>query len=151
MFVPAILVITLIYIVVCHLTDFRTDSKGDKQLIDSIMEDDVKTTLIEPLYYTFKQKSYRFKGSKFAILDDVNNQVRSISGESVMHYILWTLMAASVILEMVLFSPKLGDMNLPGEKPTVEGVVKQLQGVTQDENDAQQETEDTENTANPAE
>ena len=68
-----------------------------------------------------------------------------------MHYILWTLMAASVILEMVLFSPKLGDMNLPGEKPTVEGVVKQLQGVTQDENDAQQETEDTENTANPAE
>ena len=151
MFVPAILVITLIYIVVCHLTDFRTDSKGDKQLIDSIMEDDVKTTLLEPLHYTFKQKSYRFKGSKFAILDDVNNQVRSISGESVMHYILWTLMVASVILEMVLFSPKLGDMNLPGEKPTVEGVVKQLQGVTQDEDDAQQETEDTENTANPAE
>ena len=127
LFAVAIVAITAVYMVICRLTDFRTDSKDDNQLIDGVMADDVKTSLLEPLYYTFKQKSYRFKGSKFAVLDDVNNQVRSISGESVIHYMLWSLMALTVILELVLFSPKMGDMKVPGEKPTVDGVVRQLQ------------------------
>ena len=140
LFVPAILVMTLIYMLVCHLTDFKTDSQSDNLLIDGVMADDVKTTLLEPLYYTFKQKSYRFKGSKFAVLDDVNNQVRSISGESVMHYVMWSLMALAVLLELVVFNPKLLDKNVPGAKPTMEGVVKQLQEVRdQHQNDAEQQ------------
>ena len=129
LFVPAIIALTLLYMLACHLTDFKTDSQSDNMLIDGVMTDDVKTSLLEPLYYTFKQKSYRYKGSKFAVLDDVNNQVRSISGESVMHYVLWSLMALVVLLELVVFSPKLLDKNIPGEKPSVEGVVKQLQEV----------------------
>ena len=115
--------------VVCHFTDFRTDSKGDTLLIDGVMQDDIKSALLEPLYYTFKQKSYRFKGSKFAVLDDVNNQVRSISGESVMHYILWSLMMAALLFELVVFSPTLLNKSLPGSKPTKEDVVKQLKQV----------------------
>jgi TRAP-type C4-dicarboxylate transport system permease small subunit len=62
LFIPVIVVITLIYMLICHLTDYRTDSKGDNQLINEVMQDDIKSTLIEPLYYTFKQKSFRFKG-----------------------------------------------------------------------------------------
>lgn len=141
MFVPAIILITAIYMVICHFTDFRTDSKSDNMLIDGVMEDDVKSALIEPLYYTFKQKSYRFKGSKFAILDDVNNQIRSISGESVMHYMLWTFMVAALVGEMVVFSPKLLNKSVPGEKPSVEGIVKQLQQ-TAAEDEAEETAQD---------
>ena len=68
---------------------------------------------MEPLIYTFKQKSFRFKGSKFAMLDDVTNQVRSISGESVLHYIVWTLMVALLLVEMILFNPKIMNYKIP--------------------------------------
>lgn len=82
------------------------------------MEDDIKSTLLEPLYYTFKQKSFKFKGSKFGMLDDVTNQVRSISGESVLHYILWSIMVGILLMEMIVFSPKL--LNYPN--PNTENV-----------------------------
>ncbi len=118
LFVPAILVLTLVYMVICHFTDFRTDDHSDNSLLDGVTNQDVKTSLLEPLYYTFKQKSYRFKGSNFAVLDDINNQIHSISGESVIHYVLWSLMVVVLLAELVLFSPKLVDMNIPGEKAT---------------------------------
>jgi hypothetical protein len=98
---------------VCHLTDYRSDSKGDNQLINEVMEDDIKSTLIEPLFYTFKQKTFKFKGSKFGLLDDVTNQVRSLSGESVLHYILWSIMVAILLMEMIVFSPKLMNRSNP--------------------------------------
>jgi hypothetical protein len=94
------------------------------------MQDDIKSTLIEPLYYTFKQKSFRFKGSKFGILDDVTNQVRSISGESVLHYILWSIMVGLLLLEMLLFSTKLLNVGKPDpEKVDISpaSVVEQIQ------------------------
>jgi hypothetical protein len=131
MFVPTAAILTIIYMAICHFTDYRGDAKSDSQLMDEVMEeDDVKSTLLEPLYYTFKQKSFRFKGSKFGLLDDVTNQVRSLSGESVIHYVLWSLMMALLVLEMVLFNAKLLNVNTPELKnmslsPT--SVVKQLQ------------------------
>ena len=83
-------------------------------MVNEMMDNsDIKSTLLEPLYFTFKQKSFRFKGSKFGLLDDVNNQVRSISGESVLHYILWSIMIGILVMEMVLFSPKLLNYNNP--------------------------------------
>jgi len=118
LFVPVAIVITLVYMAICHVTDFRSDSKGDNQLISEVMEDDIKSTLLEPLYYTFKQKSFKFKGSKFGMLDDVTNQVRSISGESVLHYILWSVMVGILLMEMIVFSPKL--LNYPN--PNTENV-----------------------------
>lgn len=110
MFIPVIIVFTLIYMAICHFTDYRSDTKGDNQLINEVMQDDIKSTLLEPLYYTFKQKSFRFKGSKFGILDDVTNQVKSISGESVVHYILWSIMVGLLLLELIAFSPSLLDV-----------------------------------------
>ncbi|MBR0049960.1 MAG: protein kinase [Prevotella sp.] len=109
----AIVLMTLVYMLVCHLTDFRGDEKADNKLINEVMEDDIQSTLIEPLYYTFKTKSYRFKGSKFGLLDDVSDQVRSISGESVLHYILWSLLVAGLVAEFVVFSPKLLNLRNP--------------------------------------
>ena len=112
-FTMAVVAVTVVYMLICHFTDFRSDSEADSQLINEVMEDDIKSTLLEPLYYTFKQKSFKFKGSKFGMLDDVTNQIRDISGESVMHYILWSMMALLVLLEMILFSPNLLNLNLP--------------------------------------
>ena len=111
------------------MTDFRGDSKSDNQLINEGMEDDIKSTLLEPLYYTFKQKSFKFKGSKFNMLDDVTNQIRSISGESVLHYIMWSIMIGLLLLEMVVLSPKLLNRHpdLDNVKISPSGVVKQLQ------------------------
>lgn len=130
LFVPAVIVLTLIYMAICHVTDFRSDTKGDNQLINEVMEDDIKSTMLEPLYYTFKQKSFKFKGSKFGMLDDVTNQVRSISGESVLHYILWSAMVCMLVLEMIVFSPKLLNYNNPdfdNMRVSPTDVVKQIQ------------------------
>lgn len=130
LFIPAVIVITLIYMLICHLTDYRSDSKDDNQLINEVMQDDIKSTLIEPLYYTFKQKSFQFKGSKFGMLDDVTNQVRSISGESVLHYILWSVMVGLLLMEIILFSPQLLNVQNPNEdNPSLSpaDVVEQIQ------------------------
>ena len=130
MFVLTAVILTLIYMAICHLTDFRADSKGDNELINEVMEDDIKSTLLEPLYYTFKQRSFKFKGSKFGMLDDVTNQVRSLSGESVLHYILWSVMVGLLLLEMILFSPSLlnyKNPDLDNMRVSPTEVVKQIQ------------------------
>ncbi len=130
MFIPAILLLTVVYVAVCHFTDFRSDTNSENLLISEVMDDDVKSTLLEPLYYTFKEKKFKFKGSNFGLLDDVTNQVRSLSGESVLHYILWSALVGILLMEMVLFSPKLlnvGNPNLNSWKLNPSAVVNQLQ------------------------
>ena len=130
LFIPVCIIITLLYMAICHVTDYRSDTKGDNQLINEVMEDDIKSTLIEPLYYTFKQKTFKFKGSKFGMLDDVTNQVRSISGESVLHYILWSAMIGMLLMEMIVFSPKLlnyRNPDLDNIRVSPTEVVKQIQ------------------------
>lgn len=113
LFSLAIVAITLVYMLVCHLTDFRGDQKADSKLISEVLDNDIKSTLLEPLYYTFKTKSYRFKGSKFGLLDDVTDQVRSISGESVLHYILWSVLAFIFVLDFIIYSPSIMNVSNP--------------------------------------
>jgi len=112
-FNASIVIMTLIYMLICHLTDFRGDSKVDTKLVNEVFSDDIQSTLLEPLYYTFKTKSFRFKGSKFGMLDDVSDQIRSISGESVLHYILWSGLVAVLVAEFVIFSPSLMNVRNP--------------------------------------
>lgn len=109
----AVVVITLVYMLICHLTDFRGDQKADSKLIADVLDNDIKSTLLEPLYYTFKTKSYKFKGSKFGMLDDVTDQVRSISGESVLHYVLWSVMVFIFIIDFIVYSPSLVNAKNP--------------------------------------
>ena len=127
----AILLMTAIYMFICHMTDFRGDQKADNKLINEVLDDDIQSSLMEPLYYTFKTKSFKFKGSKFGLLDDVSDQVRSVSGESVLHYIFWSLMVALLVAEFVVFSPSLMNVrnpNLDGQwKLQPHKVIKQLE------------------------
>jgi hypothetical protein len=108
-----VIAITLVYILICHLTDFRGDQKADNKLITEVLDNDIKSTLLEPLFYTFKTKSYKFKGSKFGLLDDVTDQVRSISGESVLHYVLWSVLALIFVLDFIIYSPSLLNVSNP--------------------------------------
>ena len=41
------------------------------------------------------------------MLNDVTDQVRSISGESVLHYVLWSILALIFVLDFIIFSPSL--------------------------------------------
>ena len=108
LFTATIVLLTIIYVAICHFTDFRKDDKSSSKMIREILtSEDVNTSLLEPLYYTFKTKSYRYKSSKFGLLDDISNQARSYSGESVVHYILWVILMAILIAEFCLLSPKI--------------------------------------------
>lgn len=125
-----IVVISLVYMLICHLTDFRGDQKADSKLISEVLQNDIKSTLLEPLYYTFKTKSYRFKGSKFGLLNDVTDQVRSISGESVLHYILWSVLVLVFVLDFIIFSPSLLNVSNPdvnNMKASPSAIIKQLE------------------------
>jgi len=107
------IIITLAYMLICHLTDFRGDQKADSKLISEVLDDDVKSMLLEPLYYTFKTKSYKYNGSKFGMLNDVTDQVRSISGESVLHYVLWSILAFIFVFNFIVFSRSLLNVSNP--------------------------------------
>ena len=126
-----IVVMTAIYMLICHMTDFRGDEKADNKLINEVLDDDIQSSLLEPLYYTFKTKSFKYKGSKFGMLDDMSDQVRSISGESVLHYLLWCLMVLLLVAEFVMFSPTLMNVrnpNLDGQwKHQTHKVIKQIE------------------------
>ena len=116
------------------MTDFRGDQKADNKLVNEVLDDDIQSTLLEPLHYTFKTKSYKYKGSKFGVLDDVTDQVRSISGESVLHYILWCLMVLLLVGEFIVFSPSLMNVRNPNLdnkwKMQQHKVVKQIESDT---------------------
>ena len=125
-----VVIISLIYMLICHLTDFRGDQKADNKLITEVLDNDIKSSLIEPLYYTFKTKSYRFKGSKFGLLDDVTDQVHSISGESVLHYVLWTILVAIFVVDFIVYSPSLLNVSNPdvdGIRFTPSEMIQQLE------------------------
>jgi hypothetical protein len=102
----AVFLFTLVCTAIAWLTDFSRDEKTDAKFIDeTLAKEDIKSTLLEPLYYTFKTKSQRYKASHFSVLDEIDDQIHSISGESVIHYILWSLLTIVMILELCLLSP----------------------------------------------
>lgn len=127
LFVPAVVLITLVYAFICHRSDFNGVGKEDKKLIGEVLDGDINSRLLEPLYYSFKAKTYKYKGTKFGLMDDIYNQINSVAGESVIHYAFWCLMPLLFVLEIVVFSPKLMDFKTPdlGVNPTK--VIQQLE------------------------
>ena len=108
MFHIAVLVLTLVYMAVSYLTDLTRDQRSnDRDMANMIKASDINSTLIEPLYYTFKTRSKRYKATKFGVLDEVADHARSMAGESVIHYVLWSLTVVVMIVELCLLSPEL--------------------------------------------
>ena len=89
--------------VICYFSDLTRNHKNDtKQLAEMLKKDDIKSSLLEPLYYTFKTRSQRYKASNFGLLDEVADQVRAMSGEAVIHYVLWTITALLMIVDLLV-------------------------------------------------
>lgn len=98
-----VLLITAVYMVTSFLTDVTRGLKKDaEELAQMLKHDDIKSLLLEPLYYTFKTRSKSYKASRFSLLDELTDHVRSMSGESVIHYVLWTLMAVVMIIDLCI-------------------------------------------------
>ena len=96
----AVLLITAVYIALSFFTDVTRGLKKDaEQLAQMLKHDDIKSLLLEPLYYTFKTRSKSYKASQFSLLDELTDHVRSMSGESVIHYVMWTLLAVVMIVD----------------------------------------------------
>ena len=47
------------------------------------------------------------------MLDEVEDRVRSVSGESVLHYVLWSLFMIVLIAEFCVYSPKIMNVKNP--------------------------------------
>lgn len=103
LFTTAVVIISLLYMVICHFSENRTDKAYNRELVNEVIDDDVKSLLLEPLFYTFKTKAYKFKGSKFSILEDVENQFSAVSNETVLHYVLWSLMSGLLLCELLAY------------------------------------------------
>jgi len=113
LFVPAVLLISIAYIALCHFTRYKNNVGVAKEAITDALDDDIKSELLEPLYYAFKMKTYSFKGTKMALIQDVSNHVSSMSGESVVHYICWAFLAAVMVAQFIIFSPKVFNAPVP--------------------------------------
>jgi hypothetical protein len=133
-FIATMVLLTMVYILISHFTDYRKNDKANAKAIKEMLAStDINTSLMEPLYYTFKTKSYRYKSSKFGLLDDISNQVGSISGETVIHYILWGFFVLALIAEFCIYSPKILNVKNPlVEQGDVNNAIENIQnGIVQ--------------------
>ena len=77
---------------------------------------DEKEALNELLYYTFRMRTFKFKGSTFALMDNAVGEARSNSTEKVINCLMWSLIPACLILNMLWFhSSTLGHTGLDVE------------------------------------
>ena len=133
-FIATMVILTMVYILISHFTDYRKNDKANAKAIKEMLAStDINTSLMEPLYYTFKTKSYRYKSSKFGLLDDISNQVGSISGETVIHYIQWGFFVLALIAEFCIYSPKILNVKNPlVEQGDVNNAIENIQnGIVQ--------------------
>lgn len=110
-FVATIIAISLIYIAICLFSNRRKTAEDHAKLLKEVLGDDVKTQLIEPLYYAFKTKSHSYKGVKFSLVDEIEDQFVADSTYRIAHFVLWSIMLILLLAELILYSPHL--MNYP--------------------------------------
>lgn len=100
---PAVLAISAVYIILCYLTSNQKANNGDSEMVAELIDDDVKTMLLEPLYYTFKTKSHHYSGSKFSAMDNLRDHYTSVTTEAFIHYLLWSLMTLALVMEALAY------------------------------------------------
>lgn len=97
---PAVVIISVAYMAVCLLTDNAKAYAGDKAMVERLTRRDERTWLVEPLYYTFRTKTRHYSGSRFGAMDDMSDHYTSASTETFLHYVLWSLMALALTVEV---------------------------------------------------
>lgn len=110
LFVISVILITFLYVCIYYHLDNKSERKEYKVLLNDLLDNDVKSLLLEPLYYTFKAKTYRYKSTKFGLMDEIHNQINSVAGESLVNLIIWCIIPLVFVIEMILLSPSFMDL-----------------------------------------
>ena len=112
----ALLITCMLFVVAYFLIGYLLGMKKSRATIKDLkglFKEDVNTSLLEPLNYTFKTKAEKFKASNFGALDDAINIVKATNSEVIIHYMLWTFFMVLLVFEFICFHPKLMDLKVP--------------------------------------
>jgi len=110
--VPMAIVIIIGYFIFAYW-ECRKKSLSNLNELNNVFKEDINTSLLEPLYYTFKTKSFKYKGSNFGLLDDMVNVVKASSNELIIHYMMWCFFMGLLILEFICYHKYLLDLPVP--------------------------------------
>ena len=124
----AMMAVSVIFAAVAWATDTSSKQVIDNATLSELLDDDINSTLLEPLYYTFKTRSFKYRSTKFGQLEKIRMEFGAQVSQSIIHYKLWCLTFAVVIIELLVFSPKALDVR----KPNFEGMKQQLQEIVSD-------------------
>ena len=72
-----------------------------------------ESALNEMLYYTFRSRTFKFRGSTFGLMDDAVGEARSSSTEKVIDCLMWSLLPVVLIVAMFWFHSSLLDHSGP--------------------------------------
>ena len=84
-----------------------------EQELKNIFKENINTSLIDPLYYTYKQKSFRFRGSNYRELEDTVGVLNALKVETTIHYVESILLLLLLFVLFVAFHASLMDMGSP--------------------------------------
>lgn len=112
----------------------RKNSTKQLQDFESVFgnKEDINTRLLEPLYYTFKTKSYKYRGSKLGLLDDVAAEVKFTEKDVSVHYMSWILLMVVMLGVFIWFHPALMGHQVPSKgnwKGRAYEVIEQIKDV----------------------
>lgn len=81
--------------------------------LEPLFSESVTEKFLDPLHYTYRQKSFLFKGSKFKALDEAISVITASKVEFYVHYIEWILFMFFIALMFILFHASLLDLHIP--------------------------------------
>ncbi|MBQ8593742.1 MAG: protein kinase [Bacteroidaceae bacterium] len=81
--------------------------------LQPLFNENVNQTLLDPLYYTYKQKSFQFKGSNFKAIDEAVGVITASKVEFYAHYIEWILFMLTLATLFIVFHADLLNIDVP--------------------------------------
>lgn len=78
-----------------------------------LMQENVNHRLLDPLYFTYRQRSLQFKGSAYKTLEDTVAVMNATRVELYVHYALWIAFMCLPALLLICFHADLLDLPVP--------------------------------------
>lgn len=101
-----VLALSIIYIGFALKACLQKKTNQLETLSDAFSIDENKA-LIEKLYYTFKTKSFKFKGSNFSLMDDIVDESKASSYGKFITCLIWGVLILVLILLFVWYHPSM--------------------------------------------
>lgn len=92
---------------------FKKDAAGSLDELKVAFKVDEDESLNEMLHYTFRSRTFKFKGSNFGLMDDAVGEAKSSSTEKVINCVMWSLVPGFLILSMIWFHSSILNHNGP--------------------------------------